>query len=129
MANIPPSTIILGRGIEMAGDQAYLSIGSVERADRATQHYFDNRAAYDDGGHSRLADEAFSVSEAELMADRMVGNGVPYGIIEREMASTSTLGNFILSAPMLMDREITEENPTGRCAALRSLAARPFFWP
>jgi DUF218 domain len=118
MTELYPNAIVLGRGIEIEDGQAYLSLDSMQRAERMAEDYDANWEAYNagglivvSGGHPRLANEEFPTSEADLIADRLMDLGVPHWIIEKETESTSTLANFLNSAEYFANRTITEENP------------------
>ncbi len=52
-------------------------------------------------GRGPVAGEAYGTTEARLMADFLVGMGIPNSQIELEDTSTSTMGNWARSAPII----------------------------
>lgn len=95
--------LIHGGGIRPIGDGFELRPGSVSRAERGIELYQTGvveRLVFS-GGNANGHD--FAQSEAGLMADIAVRADVPASAIEVESASTSTIGNWANSLPLIVN--------------------------
>ncbi|HUD05813.1 MAG TPA: YdcF family protein [Candidatus Saccharimonadales bacterium] len=123
--------IILGGGLEVADDgQAALTLASLQRAERAVEHYRNNPTWFNregsvivcSGGASWLSNETYSRSEGSLMADVLVRAEVPHRLIEKEEASHDTLSNFFNSTPFFDLDYVDEQSPL-------SVITQPVHYP
>lgn len=104
MATAEQYTLLVhGGGLDPIPDGWVLGPGSVARVERAVVllQEDDTRQVVFTGGNGHGHD--LPVSEARLMADMAVRHGVAHGRIECEDQSSSTIGNWANSLPLLED--------------------------
>lgn len=93
--------LVHGGGIRPVGAGYELRPGSIARAETGVGMYFAGQAqslVFSGGNAFGLE---YDASEAGLMADIAVRAGVPAAHIEKEPSSTSTIGNWANSLPIL----------------------------
>lgn len=95
--------LVHGSGFEIIDDTYYMSPGSRLNADRAAQLLAGKAIAQVlCSGRGPVPDATYGSSESLLMADYLVSIGFSAKQIEVEEESTSTVGNWAHSAPILL---------------------------
>ncbi len=100
---LPTKLLVLGRGIH----EGVPTQQTADNARAAVNYYHSVDGAVDmvvfSGGHSHLAgvDAYAGATEAEAMARIAEESGLPAAKIQRETSASSTVGNIVLSAPLL----------------------------
>lgn len=124
----PREVMIFGGGVAVHDDVATLGVPTQQRVDRFLELYHDNPNHFRarealvlcTGGYGLLAAGALPPErdewrEARVMADCLVQNGVPPGIIECEDQSGSTLTNWTQSVigGLITPERFSPDNPLG----------------
>ncbi len=111
MIELTSQALVLGGGLGVTSQgDTILTPNSQARAERAIELYKSNPAAFNragavivcTGGATRLSDsDAYSKTEAMLLADTLMAADIPAQLIETEEESNNTLTNFYNSAEIL----------------------------
>ena len=96
--------LIHGSGFEVIGDTYRMTTGSHLNAERAAELLSaKSLEKVICSGRGPVQGENYGTTEAKLMADYLIGAGFEHSRIEVEDTSTSAVGNWVKSTPILYE--------------------------